>query len=195
MPIVTHESLRRICRAVAEAAGTPADIALVVSESLVDANLAGHDSHGMLRLPWYINSIRQGSLRADARAFVASRRGATAIVDGALGWGQPAARLAAATAIEIATESGIGAVTIVSCNHIGRVGDYVAAIARAGKIGMAWCNAGPAVAPYGGYQRIMGTNPFAWAAPREAGQPPLVLDFATSYVAEGKLRVARAKGE
>jgi uncharacterized oxidoreductase len=67
-------------------------------------------------------------------------------------------------------------------------------IARAGMIGIALCNAGPAVAPYGGYQRVMGTNPFAWAAPCGPDQPPLVLDFATAGVAEGKLRVARSKG-
>jgi len=195
MPTVAHQSLRRICQEVAEAAGTPSDIALAVTESLVEANLAGHDSHGMLRLPWYVNSIRHGTIHADARPSVLTRGGATAVVDGALGWGQPAARLAAITAIELAAESGVGAVTIVNCNHIGRVGDYVATIARAGMIGIALCNASPVVAPYGGYRPVMGTNPFAWAAPRGPGQPPLVLDFATSIVAEGKLRVARAKGE
>ncbi|HEU5099529.1 MAG TPA: Ldh family oxidoreductase [Roseiflexaceae bacterium] len=195
MPVVAHQSLRRICQGVVEAVGTPADIALAVTESLVEANLAGHDSHGVLRLPWYIGSIQRGTLRAGARPLVAKRDGATAVVDGRLGWGQPAARLAATTAIEIAAESGVGAATIVNGNHIGRVGDYVATIARAGLIGIALCNASPVVAPYGGYRPVMGTNPFAWAAPREQGQPPLVLDFATSIVAEGKLRVARAKGE
>ncbi len=89
----------------------------------------------------------------------------------------------------------MGAVTIVNGNHIGRVGEYVETIARTGKIGIAVCNAGPAVAPFGGYERLMGTNPLAWAAPGGPGQPPLVLDFATSIVAEGKLRVARSKGE
>jgi uncharacterized oxidoreductase len=195
MPIVAHQSLRRICQEIVEAAGTPADIALAVTESLVGANLAGHDSHGVLRLPWYVASIRRGTIHPGVRPAVAMRGGATAVVDGGLGWGQPAARLATDTAIEIAAEAGVGAVTIVRCNHIGRVGDYVATIARAGMIGIALCNAGPVVAPYGGYRPMLGTNPFAWAAPRELGQPPLVLDFATSIVAEGKLRVARAKGE
>jgi uncharacterized oxidoreductase len=195
MPIVAHESLRRICQQVAEAVGTPTDIALAVTESLVEANLAGHDSHGVLRLPWYVQSIRRGTIRADAQPSVITRSGATAVVDGRLGWGQPAARLAAQTAIDLAAESGVGAVTIVNGNHIGRVGEYVAMIARASMIGIATCNASPVVAPYGGYRPVMGTNPFALAAPRGPGQPPLVLDFATSIVAEGKLRVARAKGE
>jgi uncharacterized oxidoreductase len=195
MPVVAHQNLRRLCQAVAEAVGTPADIGLAVSESLVEANLTGHDSHGVLRLPWYVNFIQRGLLRPAERPVVATRQGATAVVDGKFGWGQPAARLAAQTAIGLATELGVGAVTVVNCNHIGRVGEYVATIARAGMIGFAICNASPAVAPYGGYQRVMGTNPLAWSAPRGPGQEPLVLDFASSMVAEGKLRVARAKGE
>jgi LDH2 family malate/lactate/ureidoglycolate dehydrogenase len=195
MPIVGHESLRRICQEVAVAVGTPADIALAVTESLVEANLAGHDSHGMLRLPWYVRSIREGTIHADARPAVISRSGATAVVDGSLGWGQPAARLAAQTALELAADSGVGAVTIVNCNHIGRLGEYVASMARAGMIGIALCNSSPVVAAYGGFRPVLGTNPLAWAAPRADGKPPVVLDFASSIVAEGKLRVARAKGE
>jgi uncharacterized oxidoreductase len=74
------------------------------------------------------------------------------------------------------------------------LGEYVELIAQNGMLGMALCNADPAVAPYGGRQRMMGTNPIAWAAPRQHG-PPIVLDFATAAVAEGKLRVARARGE
>src|SRR5690349_25083441 len=119
MPIMAHQILRRICQDVAVAVGTPADIALAVTESLVEANLPGHDSHGILRRPWYVRSIRQGTIHPQARPAVATRSGATAVVDGALGWGQPAARLAAQTAIELAAEAGVGAVTIVSCNHIG----------------------------------------------------------------------------
>ena len=195
MPIVAHERLRRICQEVAVAVGTPADIALAVTESLVETNLAGHDSHGILRLPWYVHSIREGTIYAAARPAVVSRSGAIAVVDGALGWGQPAARLAAQTAVELAAESGVGAVTIVRCNHIGRLGEYVASMARAGMIGIALCNSSPVVAAYGGYRPVLGTNPLAWAAPRADGQPAVVLDFASSIVAEGKLRVALAKGE
>jgi uncharacterized oxidoreductase len=154
----------------------------------------GHDSHGVIRLPQYIDLVRAGAVqpRADPRIIV--QQGATAQVDGGFGWGQPAARFATQTAIALAADHGIGAVTIVNCNHIGRVGEYVETIARAGMIGIALCNAGPAVAPYGGYQRVMGTNPFAWAAPCGPDQPPFVLDIATAAVAEGKLRVARSKG-
>jgi uncharacterized oxidoreductase len=195
MPTLSESALRRITEAIVVALGTPPDLAKVVRDTLVGANLAGHDSHGVMRLPWYARFIRRGQIVPAARPQVVARHGATARVDGALGWGPPTARLAAQTAIELATQHGVGAVTAINCNHIGRVGEYVELIAGAGMVGLALCNASPSVAPFGGYQRIMGTNPFAWAAPGGPGRAPLVLDFATSVVAEGKLRVARAKGE
>ena len=150
----------------------------------------GHD--GVLRLPWYVGHARSGQVLPAERPLLLARAGATAQVDGRLGWGAPAAQLAAETAIAIARAQGVAAVSIRNCNHIGRVGAYVEMIAAAGMVGIAFCNASTSVAPFGGYGRLMGTNPFAMAAP---GDPPLVLDFATSGVAEGKLRVARAKGE
>ncbi len=195
MPTIDHNMLRRMTQALIEATGTPSVAAQAVCESLVEANLMGHDSHGVIRLPQYINLVRTGTVQPQAVAEVNAEHMATAQVDGAAGWGQPAARLATQTAITLAEQYGVGTVTITNCNHIGRVGEYVETIARAGMIGLAFCNAGPAVAPYGGYQRIMGTNPFAWAAPCGPDQPPFVLDFATSSVAEGKLRVARSKGD
>jgi LDH2 family malate/lactate/ureidoglycolate dehydrogenase len=94
--------------------------------------------------------------------------------------------------VRLSDDVGVSAVTISSCNHVGRLGEYVATIANAGKVGLALCNSGPAVAPYGGVGRVMGTNPLAWAAPRDGGN--LVLDFATSNVAEGKLKIALAEG-
>lgn len=195
MPVIDHQTLRRITQSVLEAVGTPPASTQAVCESLIEANLMGHDSHGILRLPQYIELVRNNRVRPQAAAYVVSQQGATAQVDGAFGWGQPAARLATQTVIGLAAEHGLGAVTIINCNHIGRVGEYVEMITRAGMIGIALCNAGPAVAPYGSYQRIMGTNPFALAAPGGPDQPAFVLDFATAAVAEGKLRVARSKGE
>ena len=194
MPTIDHQTLRRVTQGVIEAVGTPPAAAQVVCESLVGANLMGHDSHGVLRLPQYIDLVRHGAVLPQVAPKIIAGQGATAQVDGAFGWGQPAARCATEAAIALAAENGVGVVTIVNCNHIGRVGEYVEMIARAEMVGIAFCNAGPAVAPYGGYQRIMGTNPFAWAAPCGSDQPPFVLDFATSAVAEGKLRVARSKG-
>jgi uncharacterized oxidoreductase len=195
MPTFTAESLRRTAQLILEATGTPPDLAQVVSEALVEANLAGHDSHGMLRLTQYIGLVRQGQVHPAARASLLSTQQATARIDGARGWGQPAARLATQTAIRLAQEYGVGVVTIERCNHIGRLGEYVENIARAGLIGLTLCNVGAAVVPFGGRQARLGTNPMAWGVPRGAGQDPLVLDFATSVVAEGKVRLAQAKGE
>jgi uncharacterized oxidoreductase len=103
--------------------------------------------------------------------------------------------LAVETAIELAREHGVAAVAVRRANHIGRVAPYVIRIAEAGMVGIAITNANPAVVPYGGKGRVFGTNPIAWAAPRGEGRAPVVHDIATAAVAEGKLRVARAKGE
>lgn len=195
MPTLAAGTLRLNVQAILEATDTPPDLAQIVAEALVEANLVGHDSHGLIRLPQYIDMVRQGQVKPAARASVLSRQQATARVDGARGWGQPAARLATDTVIGLAQEYGVGAATIDHCNHIGRVGEYVERMAKAGLIGLTLCNVGAAVAPFGGRQARMGTNPMAWGIPRGAGQDPLVVDFATSVVAEGKLRVARAKGE
>lgn len=195
MQIKTESTLRHIVEQTVMALGTPADFAPMIAESLVGSNLAGHDSHGVLRLPWYANLINVGRIQPPARPLVASSTGATAQVDGMLGWGQPAAYLATDTVIALAREYGIGTVVMLRSNHIGRVGAYVERIAAANMVGIAFCNASALVAPFGSSQRVMGTNPFAWAAPGGPGRPPLVLDFATAIVAEGKLRMVRSKGE
>ncbi len=195
MPTFSPDTLRAAAELILVAAGTPADLAQVVSESLVEANLVGHDSHGVIRLPAYVDLVRLGKVQPAARPRLVATHQATARVDAARGWGQPAARLATQTAIDLAGLYGVGAVTIDHCNHIGRLGEYVESMSQAGLIGMALCNAEPVVAPFGGREGRMGTNPIAWAVPLGAGQPPLLVDFATAGVAEGKLRVARAKGE
>jgi LDH2 family malate/lactate/ureidoglycolate dehydrogenase len=191
----TADELRRLMRGLLEAVGTPTEAARFIGDSLVDANLAGHDSHGVIRILHYIEMARAGEVNPAATPALLGIDGATARVDGGWGWGQLSMRLAVETAIELARQYGLGAATVVRSYHIGRVAPYVEQIARAGMIGLATSNAGPAVAPYGGRDRVMGTNPIAWAVPRADGKAPICLDVATSSVAEGKLRVAQAKGE
>ena len=186
--------LTRLGQAILEAVGTPEDLAAIVAGSLVDANLAGHDSHGVIRLTSYVAGVRSGQVQPGARAVVESLGDACARVDGAWGWGQPAAHIATDTASKLARANGVGLVTVGRCNHIGRLGEYVEALSRAGQIGLMTCNSPPAVAPYGGYTRLLGTNPIAWGAPRSPGKPPIVVDFATASIAEGKLRIAHANG-
>ncbi len=186
--------LHGFCLAALQAMGTPDELSQVVAEALVGANLAGHDSHGLARLPAYAQTVRDGKLHPDARASVVRRRGATASVSAHRGWGQPAARLAADTAADLAREQGVGAIVLQESPHVGRLGDYAERIATAGQLSMVVTNAWVSVAPFGGRDRRLGTNPIAFGVPRAAPRPPIVSDFATSVVAEGKLQVARAYG-
>jgi LDH2 family malate/lactate/ureidoglycolate dehydrogenase len=195
MRVFTAEYLRGIASELLEAAGTSPTNARLIGDSLIDANLAGHDSHGILRLPAYLQAVASGRLNASVDPQIVSQCQATAVIDAGYGWGQTAMWLATKTAIKLAEEFGIAAAAVQRCFHIGRVAPYVESVASNGMIGIAMANAAPAVAPYGGTQRILGTNPIAWAAPRADGKPPICLDIATSQLAEGKLRVARAKGE
>ena len=175
------------------ALGAPAPFARQVAVSLVLSNLVGHDSHGIIRLIQYSGWIADGQIRPAAEPEVSQRAAATAVIDGHWGFGQSAAQLAVGVLAETATANGAGAVTIRDCNHIGRLGEYVATLAGQGLVGLSFGNGGPVVAPFGGAGRALGTNPFAWAAPAgPAG--PLVVDFSTAGVAEGKLKLAAADG-
>ena len=190
----TPSDLQRLGEAILTALGTPADAAAVVIEALVGGNLAGHDSHGMQLLPYYARSVQNGAVHPAAVPTVVQRNGAMAIIDGAWGWGQTAARLATRTAMDLAAGNGVGAVTIRNCHHIGRVGEYVEMMAAAGMTGIALCNSGPGTVPHGGRDKKLGTNPIAWAAPTSDPAQPLLMDIATSAIAAGKVMVAKAKG-
>jgi LDH2 family malate/lactate/ureidoglycolate dehydrogenase len=191
-PLFSEEQLVRTATDVLSALGAPEQTARLVATSLALSNLVGHDSHGIVRLLQYSDWVKAGQIRPDGEPAVASARGAVATVDGGWGFGQPAAQLATRLASQLASANGVAAVAISACNHIGRLGEYVATIAEAGQMGMAFCNSGPVVAPFGGAGRVMGTNPFAWSAPLREGA--VVVDFATSKVAEGKLKIALAEG-
>lgn len=165
MPNFTSQHLERVAAAVLDGAGTPSDLAELVAHSLVESNLVGHDSHGVMRLRQYTSMAASGQVQPAARAIVSHTFGATAVVDGLFGWGQPAAQLATRTAGELAESYGVAAVTISNCNHVGRLGEYVETLARGGLVGMALCNTDAAVAPFGGRTRMLGTNPIAYAVP------------------------------
>jgi LDH2 family malate/lactate/ureidoglycolate dehydrogenase len=192
--MLSSDELYGICMALLRAVGTPEDLAAMVAGGLHGANLAGHDSHGLVRLPMYVRDARDGKIHPTVRAEVVRRHGATACVSARQGWGQPAARLAAETAAEIAVTQGVGAVILQDSPHVGRMADYVELIAARGQLGMTVTNARPNVAPFGGRARRLGTDPIAFAMPRSPGRPPIVVDLATSVRAEGKVRVARAAG-
>jgi LDH2 family malate/lactate/ureidoglycolate dehydrogenase len=195
MQVRDAAGLRHLMQEMLTAVGTSEAAAKIVGDSLVAANLAGHDSHGVIRILHYVEMAQAGEVDPKAIPVLLGKDGATARIDGGWGWGQLSMLLATETAIDLAREHGMGSAVVLRSYHIGRVAPYVEQIARAGMIGLATSNAGRATAPYGGKDRVMGTNPIAWAVPRADGKAPICLDVATSSVAEGKLRVARAKGE
>jgi LDH2 family malate/lactate/ureidoglycolate dehydrogenase len=192
---IQPELLTRLTTKIFQAAGVPEAPARLVANSLVGANLAGHDSHGVVRIMQYLDGIQAGEYLPDAEPAIAHEKGAMAMVDARRGFGQVAAHYAMTIAIDKARRFGVGAVGLMHCNHVGRLGEWMEMAAAEKMIGLAYCNgAGPGgvrrVSPFGGTQPILGTNPLAPAVPIE-GHPPVVIDFATSVVAEGKVRVAR----
>lgn len=195
MLTIPSTELTQLAQEIIQSLGTPLEQAQVVATSLVEANLVGHDSHGVLRLVPYAAYVQQRLIRPAAQPVITTRRKAVVQVDGRWSWGQLGAQLATRSAIAQAQETGLGSATLDRCAHVGRMGEYVAMIAAEDMIGMAICNHQPAVAPFGGRERRMGTNPIAWGIPRGPGLEPILVDFATASVAEGKLKVARSKGE
>lgn len=197
MPTLPADRLHKLTAAIFTAAGAPADNAECVASHLVGANLGGHDSHGVMRVPQYVDLIDGGKLKPAARAKVVERRGATAVVDGQQGFGQVVAKDAMLLAVELARENGIGAVSVRNCCHTGRIGTYTELAAREGLLGIAVVNTGgggQSVAPFGGIERRLATNPISIASPQADG-PPIVLDMATSVAPEGKVRVRYQAGK
>lgn len=197
---VTPAALEAAGTAIFVALGAPADVAAEVSGHLVRANLAGHDSHGAIRIPQYAGQIAAGVIHPAARPSLIGGRGATVLVDGARGFGQVATRFALDEAMARARVHGIAGAAIRQANHIGRVGDYAEIAAAEGLVAILTVGgAGPGVGaatPYGGAARFLGTNPWSIGIPvGNDGAPPVLVDFATTVVAEGKVKVARAKHE
>lgn len=195
MPTVAPEKLTAFVARVLETLGTPAGAAHYVAEHLVDADLTGHESHGVLRLKQYCWHVRDGYVQPAAEPSVARESSVTALVDGGSTWGPVVARFAIDLAIDKARMHSIGTVSIFNCYHLGRIGVFPEHAARQGLIAMAFCNVhGSArMAPWGATERRVPTNPIAVAIP--TGAAPIVVDMATSAVAEGKVRLAKVKGE
>jgi uncharacterized oxidoreductase len=175
-----------------ELVGSSKADALSVAESLVDAQAAGHSSHGILRLVEYADSVKSGQVIPNAQPKIISERGAVVTLDAQWGWGQIACKQAVDLVAEKAHKFGIATVSINSCNHIGRLGEYVEMLSQKSLVSIMWCNGGPNVAPFGGKTRIFGTNPFAAGIPTQGEN--IVIDFATASSAEGKIRAANVNG-
>ena len=183
------------CTAVYAGAGVPAQDARLVADTLVQADLWGHQSHGVLRLGWYLDRIRNGVMKPVTTPEVVVDAGAIAVIDGHDGVGHVLAMLATHEAIQRAKTHGIGAVAVRNSNHFGTCMYYTRRVAAAGCVAMLTSNGGPAMAPWGGRKKIIGTNPFSVAAPvnADATRAPFVVDMAATGVARGKIYLARNK--
>ena len=189
------QRLEEIAIRIFRAMGTPADTAELVSHSLILSNLVGHDSHGIIRIVEYYGWVKNSDLNPKALPTITWSKASSAFVDGAWGFGQPAATLAMNEVIRLAKNTGTASVVIGRNNHVGRLGEYVNEIANQGMLGMSFCNAAATiVAPYGGVKPLMGTNPFAWAIPG-SGEMNTVLDFSTAVIAAGRVIQAAMSGE
>ena len=197
MPILPAAELERLAREIFVAWGTPPDDASWVATLLVRANLRGHDSHGIIRVPSYVKALEAGHVNPRPKITVEADTAILARLDGDSGFGQVVARRGIALAIEKAKAQGLGVATLRRTNHVGRLADYAELAAEQGLVGMLWANVpmGLNVAPWGGAARRLGTNPHAVAVPGPDGGVAMSFDIATSVVAEGKLRVKYARGE
>ena len=196
MRTVAADRLVRLVAAIMSAGGSAADEAKTIARRLVDSNLVGHDSHGVIRVGKYLDWARDGWLKPNATPTVVTDADAFAIIDGNRGYGQVIGEFAARLGIEKAARSGIAMIGLRNCGHLGRVGDWAEMAAAAGQVSLHFLNTSGAqrVAPFGGRDRRLSTNPIAIGVP-VAGGEPVILDVTTSTVAEGKLMVAMNRGE
>jgi uncharacterized oxidoreductase len=197
MPTIASAELHALTRRVCLAAGSKEREATLVADHLVEANLTGHDSHGIGLLPVYVENVRAGRLLPNRHAEPVDQRGAVLIVEGHRGYGQVIGFEAMELGIARAKEHGVALLAIRNSFHLGRIGHYAEQGARAGYASVHFVNVvdhPPLQAPYGGGEARFSTNPFCAALPGENGAAVL-LDMATSRIAIGKARVAYNKGE
>lgn len=195
---LTADRLRRLGSAILKSGGSADAEADLVADHLVQANLAGHDSHGVGMIPAYVRHLQAGLVVPNTRAKVVKDDGAVLMYDGLRGYGRCVAGEAMAGAIARCRQTGVVALTLANAHHIGRVGAYGELASGAGLVSLHFVNVTdhrPLVAPYRGTDARFVTNPVCIALPGTDRQPPILLDMATSAVAMGKIRVARNEGK
>lgn len=191
---IDHQRLAGFAAALYSNAGVPAADAHLLADTLVQADLWGHQSHGVLRLGWYLARIHSKAMNAVTRSERVVDAGAVAVLDGNDGIGQVVTYQAMQDAVQRAKKHGIGAVAVRNSNHFGTAMYYTLLAAKQHCVGFLSTNASPAMAPWGGRKKVVGTNPWSWSAP--AGRySPMMLDVANTAVARGKIYLAHQKGE
>ncbi len=195
MPTVKADRLEEIASRLLQAAGASEEEAVIISRHSIGANLAGHDSHGIIQIPTYIDRVKQGHIVPGAPFEVVRETNTTTVIDGHWGFGYVVSERAMSMTIEKARQNSIAAATVFRQSHVGRVADYPVMAAEAGMIGMMTADSGrsaKSVAPFGGREARLGTNPICIAMPSDL-DGPFFIDMATSAVAAGKLAVATAR--
>jgi LDH2 family malate/lactate/ureidoglycolate dehydrogenase len=189
-----HEEIIEFASLVYREYGVPEKDADIMADSLVQADLWGHQSHGVLRLSWYAERLRLGTIKPQTTITPVSDFGAITVFDANDGVGQVVAMTAMEEAVKRAKTFGIGAVSVRNSNHFGTCMFYTRKIAGQNCIGFLSSNGGPAIAPWGGTQKKVGTNPWSYASP--AGRyEPMILDIANTGVARGKIYLAKNRNE
>lgn len=197
MPTIAADALERLMRALLEAAGALPQEAETVAARCVAANLAGHDSHGVLQIPGYIERMKRGEIVPGAPWVIVQESPTTTVVDGHWGWGYVVTERAMRLTIDKARRANVAAATVFRQSHIGRLAVYPLMAAAAGMIGLITADSGRSpkgVAPFGGREARLGTNPISIAVPSDLAAP-FHLDMATSAVALSKVTLAAARGE
>ncbi len=168
-----------------------------IAENLVGANLAGHDSHGIVRVPRYLLAVKRGQMHYAKTVETVLDGGAFALLDGGLGFGQTLGRQAVEHGLERAAKHGVAVIGLRRAGHLGRIGAWAELACRAGYVSVHFVNVARSmlVAPFGGAERRMSTAPITIGVPNPAGEGDFILDFATSKVAEGKVLVALKSGK
>src|SRR5262249_4398801 len=196
--LVPVDVLRGAANRVIRAGGSSTAEAAIVTDHLIEANLRGHDSHGVGMLPTYIKNLNNGTLKPNEPGTVVKDDGAFIVYDGRRGYGQVVARTATQLGIDKARKSGSAVVALRNAHHIGRIGSYGEQCAAAGLISLHFVNVmghTALVAPHRGLDGRLSTDPVCIAIPAAESGRPVILDMATSKIAQGKVRVARNKGE
>ncbi len=191
---VAFDKLKRFCQQAYMQVGVPAEEAEIVADLLVRADLRGVETHGVTRLPIYIQRLQKGYVRKVSQITVVKERGATVFLEAHGSMGHIAAYRAMEKAIEKAERYGIGWASVKDSGHFGVAGLFPMMALKKDFIGYVCSNSAPMMFPWGGRERIIGNNPLAYALPTQEYQP-VVLDFSLSVVSSGKLILCRKKGE
>jgi LDH2 family malate/lactate/ureidoglycolate dehydrogenase len=196
MSTVPADRLENIAAALLKGAGASEEEAAIVARHSIGANLAGHDSHGIIQIPIYIDRVKKGHIVPGAPFEIERETPTTTVINGNWGLGYVVSERAMQITIDKAEKNGVAATTVYQQSHVGRVADYPLMASKAGLIGMMTADSGrspKAVVPFGGREPRLGTNPISIAMPSNL-EGPFFLDMATSAAAAGKLKVAQSRG-